>query len=697
MRRLRSGVVVASPDRNDRWAASRGQTLVLFALAITMLLGMASVAIDVGRLWTQQRFMQNAADAAALAAAKSVSINAGSAGSTVATARQAAKDILAIDLAGSSVGVPIFTAAEPAVFNGAPQGLSLADGIAFFGDTAEKTLLSDTDSITKIHAVRVALRTNVAFLLGQAVGVSGVTAWVGSHVELTAAGSLLPIAVRRYLGGAGPNSPVPGLCPDPTSVSNMFFDLAATTSTDCLYAVDTVNVPIGYGGRTPASPTSPGPVIQLVGRGADANSGGVSFRGFINLDVRNFEDTASRAYYNGLTPGTQPNSQKTQEAGWVTAGYPGPLFPSVTAEPDPYDQVGILDGNAAGLIVKNITSRYRVGDFILAALYDGSVKTIPAFTLAQDTAIPTLTAGAQPVSDAGAVSITTNHAYVDGIALSIAAKPSWLTIGLSPPEVVPNWPHILPVDLTGLAAAAGTPATIDTVWVKGSDTNQPLNQSAPDFYLPMAVQVGSVVKDFTWSPTTPALAPPPTPPGVDSQWGNPVTFTLTLTAQGPADFTGGNAVTVSLDANDPAFVSLFGYTRWPGSYSFAGGGSTAVVQMSTPVTAGHGGNSTTIYQGTTTLTVNTTPGLGAQGTYSIPLLMSGTNADGQVVNHADVLKVLASDTSTSTNYIDIIGFAAYQIMQFDANTVWGQIVSPVRPSPDDPELAIALRPRLRPW
>lgn len=691
MRFVRPRAFVARPDRHDRWAASRGQTLVLFALAITMLLGMASVAIDVGRLWTQQRFMQNAADAAALAAAKSISMNAGNAGSTVSTARQAAKDILAIDLAGSSVGVPIFTAAEPAVFNGtATAGRDLADGIAFFGDTAETTLLSDADPITKIHAVRVALRTNVVFLLGQAVGVAGVTAWVGSHVELTAAGSLLPIAVRRYVGGVGPNSPVPAQCPDPISVTDMFFDLAATTATDCQGAIDTTS-PIGYGGRTPASPSSPGPAIQLVGHGADANSGGVSFRGFINLDVRNFADKTSRAYYNGLTAETQPNSAKNLEAGWVAAGYSGPTFPGVTTPPDPYDQVGILDGTSAGLIVKGISSRFQVGDVILAALYDGSVKTIPAFLLAQKSAVPTLTAGASPLAVAGSISMTNNKAFVDIASVTIAKQPSWLTIGVQPALVAPNWPQGTTLSLTGASAAAGTPATIDTFWVKGSDTNQPAQQFAPDFFLPMVVQVGSVAQDFTWSPTTPALPPPPTVPEGPSQWGNPVTFSLTLSAQGLADFAGGNAVTVSLDGSGAIFPAF------PvGSYSFAGGGSSAVVQMSSPVTTGNGHNSTTTYQGTTTLTVNTTL-LGAQGTYSIPLLMSGTNSSGQVVSHADVLKVLGSDATTSTNYIDIIGFAAYRITQIDANTVWGQAVSPVRPSPEDPQLAIALRPRLQSW
>jgi hypothetical protein len=680
----RPRALAARPDRRDPLAASRGQTLVLVALAMAMLLGMASVAIDVGRLWTQQRFMQNAADAAALAAAKSIVMNAGNAGSTVAIARQAAVDILAIDLAGSPAGVPVFRAANPVVFNGTEEGRNLVDGIAFFGDTEETSVLGDTDSITQIHAIRVALRTNVAFVLGQAVGVGGATAWVGSHVVLTSAGSLLPIAVRRYLGGAGPNAPVPNPCPNPISASNTFFDLAATTATDCQGAVDT-NSPIGYAGRTPASPSSPGPAIQLVGQGADANSGGVSFRGFINLDVRNFEDTTSRAYYNGLTAGTQPNSQKTQEAGWVTDGYPGPLFPSITTPPDPYDQVGILDGNAAGLIVSKISSRFQVGDIILSALYDGSVKTIPAFVLAQKTAIPTLTAGATPVAAAGAITITRNKAFLDRVALSIAKEPSWLTIGLAPSEVTPTWPQGTDVNLTNAEASAGTAATIDTVWVRGSDTNQPFQQFAPDFYLPLDVQVGSVAQDFTWSPTTPTLVP--------TTWGDLATFTLTLSAHGSADFGGGNAVTVSLDGSGAIFPAFPA-----GSYWFNGqqGSTSATVAMTSAVTTGHGANSTTTYQGTTTLTVNTTV-LGAQGTYPIPLLMTGTNSSGQVVNHADMLKVLASGASTSTNYIDIIGFAAYRITAFDANTVWGESVSPVRPDPGDPQLAIALRPRLQPW
>ena len=46
-----------------------GQTLIWFALSLVVLLGIAALAVDVGRLYGERRRMQNAADAAALAGA----------------------------------------------------------------------------------------------------------------------------------------------------------------------------------------------------------------------------------------------------------------------------------------------------------------------------------------------------------------------------------------------------------------------------------------------------------------------------------------------------------------------------------------------------------------------------------------------------------------------------------------------------
>ncbi|HEX9045070.1 MAG TPA: pilus assembly protein TadG-related protein [Candidatus Limnocylindrales bacterium] len=677
----------ATPASHRERAAERGQVLVVFALSITALLGIASVAIDVGRMWTEQRVMQNAADAAALGAGKAVVLGVATSGSTVATARQAAVNILAIDLAGSPVGVPAFGAANPAVYDtsGLPSGL--LDGIVFTDSNG--SVLADNAALTAIADIRIALRTNVDFLLGRAVGISAGQVHARAHVTLSALGSLLPVAVRRYLGGAGPNNPVPAPCPDPLSTTNTFFDLAATQATDCQWAIDTTS-PIGYGGRTPASQTSPGPIIQLVGQGAGANAGGVSFRGFINLDVRNFSASDSRVYYNGMTSGTNSNTAKNLEAGWVSApnGYPGPLFPPVAWPPDPNDQVGVMDGNAAGKVVSSIEQRFSVGSIVLCSLYDGTVKTTPAFVLSQTQPMPTLTAGT--TVDAGQFLITPNKSFTDFVALSVPRAPSWLTVGsVQPTPIQPTYPQGSTFILHGVSTAANTPATIDTLWLRGSDTNQPNQLNAPDYYLPVEVQVGTVAKDFSWLPTQPAVTP--------TTWGDTVSLDLTITTVGGADFSSGNSIGVSLDQTGsvrPPFPSTSYWFTLNGQNV----GTSATVPVTTAVTTnnGNGKGNVTSYTGTVTLNVNTTL-LGSQSTYAVPLVMSGTNSSGQGIHHEVLFKVNASTATQNNNYIDISGFAAYRITAMDANTIWGQAVSPVAASASDPQLAAALRPRLVPW
>lgn len=651
---------------------------MLVILSIVVILGMSSVAIDVGRLFTQQRFMQNAVDAAALAGGKAIVINAGSAGATVLTIEQAARDILAIDLAASPVGTPAAVPADPPVFDGASTGPNLVDGVVV--TDAAGTPLADTAGLSTATDVRVAIRASVDFMLGRAIGVNAGNVAVHAHVKLDYGGKMMPIAARRYVGGVGPNNPVPNPCPE-IHTSNMFFDLAATSETDCTGSVDTTASPLSYNGRSPASPTDPGPIIELVGQGADAYGGGVSFRGFITLDIRNFQSTTSRVYYNGVTSGTNAQTLKSMEAGWVPKGYPGPAFPPVISPPDPQDQVGIMDGNSAGIIVDAMQTRFNVGDMFICALYDGTVRTIPAFWLTSTSPIPALTAGAPPLATAGAVQVTPNKAFVDQVALSIVQKPDWLTIGFPPGNIAPNYPQGTTINFTNASVAAGTPDQVDTVWVKGADTNVPNNQNAPDFYLPVPVMVGSVDKDFSWSPTSPQLAP--------SVWGDFVTFNITITTDAANNFTGSNDVVVSTDQSGTVAPA------WPaGSFWFNGtqGQTTATVSLSTPT--GQGSHHTR--SGSFTFTVNTTA-LGGQATYSIPLVFTATNSSGESIRHVDVLKVLGNVQQTSSNYVDIIGFAAYRITSMDANTIWGQIVTPIAATPDDGQLRIALQPRLVPW
>ena len=49
--------------RRDSRRSDTGQVLVIFALSITVLFGAAGLAFDIGRFYSERRFLQNAADA----------------------------------------------------------------------------------------------------------------------------------------------------------------------------------------------------------------------------------------------------------------------------------------------------------------------------------------------------------------------------------------------------------------------------------------------------------------------------------------------------------------------------------------------------------------------------------------------------------------------------------------------------------
>ncbi len=82
----------------------------------------------------------------------------------------------------------------------------------------------------------------------------------------------------------------------------------------------------------PAS-RSRAPSFELYGPGAKANND-ASFRGFIALDVRNFESTGSRVYYNGVTAGNE-REHAEEHAGRVHPGRlsRAPAFPAISVPP----------------------------------------------------------------------------------------------------------------------------------------------------------------------------------------------------------------------------------------------------------------------------------------------------------------------------------------------------------------------------
>jgi Flp pilus assembly protein TadG len=249
--------------------AEAGQVLVIVALGLVVLLGAAAFTIDLGRRAAEERYLQNAADAAALAGCRAL-IN----GATDSAAKQAADTVARANLTASPSGTDFSlpAVADPLVY---------ADGHA--GDPS----YLDAGILVSTASVRVAITTYVPATIGAIVGAPNLKAQGRARCE-PQGGPAVPIVARRYANPPGP--------------ANGFVDYMATSGTSTVGQVDTnqtidANGLIGYSGtgRTPASETDPGPEFELYGPGAKATNAN-DFRGFIALDVRNFQDTTSRVY-----------------------------------------------------------------------------------------------------------------------------------------------------------------------------------------------------------------------------------------------------------------------------------------------------------------------------------------------------------------------------------------------------------------
>src|SRR4029078_9397226 len=137
--------------RRPQRDSSPGQVLVLFALGITVLFAAAGMAFDVGRFYSERRFLQNAADAAALAAA-----NALIRGETSTQADARAREVLAQNFNHSPSGTAPAQPPTSPVYEAGHAGDPdyLANGILINGGE-----------------VRVAVQNPVGYTFGRLIGV----------------------------------------------------------------------------------------------------------------------------------------------------------------------------------------------------------------------------------------------------------------------------------------------------------------------------------------------------------------------------------------------------------------------------------------------------------------------------------------------------------------------------------------------
>jgi Putative Flp pilus-assembly TadE/G-like len=632
--------------------AEHGQVLVIVALLLVLLLAFSGLAIDVGRQMAERRHVQTAADAAALAACHALS-NGDSVLAAAADARQTAFVNLLNSPAGATAtiadyGSPVYESGHA----GDPSYLS--SGVLINGTS-----------------VRVAIASTLGTTVARVIGVSGLDTGARAHCDLEG-GPAIPLVARRYI-----NSPGPG---------GGFIDTIATSGTSSSGQVDAFNV-MGYDVRTPASEAQPGPEFELYGPNSKASNDS-SFRGFIALDVRNFASTTSRVYYNGVTSQTSDSNLKDMEGEYLITGYRGgPAFPPITQPADPNDQVATLSGNDTPMVIGNFSESYAIGDHLLLAVYNGTVMQIPDFSI---TPPANITIASTATITGPTFVVSRNDAFNSTVTLSLhgdhaASNAAWDLIPAEPPTTTPptaghmnqpTWstdvfiPSKQGTKVTMLNLSTNTvPPGIYSVWLEGQSGNPYFTSRE----YPIPVMVGGAVRDFSLvNSTTTATTSTP---------GATATLPIYVsTGSGATGWGTGGAVSLSVDSGSFTDCSLNPAAIGNGQISLS---PTSVV----PSSSGNGALST--------LSVNTT-GVPA-GCYRFNLRATGTNGAGQPVVHIQPITINVASDSANGSYVDIIGFAVFEVTYLDSNSIRVKAVSQVYADSGDQGLHRAERARLTPW
>ena len=629
-----------------------GQVLVIFALSLTVLFAAAGLAFDIGRFYSERRFLQNAADAAALAAA-----NAMIQGHSQAEADTIARSILAANFSHDPNGITPSLPPSTPVYESGHSGDEeyLINGILFEG-----------------CGVRVAVQNAINYSFGRAVGLSSSTIRGQARVKCQA--NVLPIAVRRYVNSPGPattNNTSP--CADNES---QFLDFFATRDTACL-GTDTNNAlriepsaGSNFDSSNPDSdPSHHGPDIAILGQGSQPGNG-ADFRGFIALDIRNFQSATSQLYYDNVSSGTNSNTLKAMEANWITiGGYAGPPFPAAVTPPDPNDQVAIMSGNSTGAAIDAALTRFVPGDEVMVCVYPGDVMAIPDFTVGSPGTI-VLPVGAT-TANAGSLKVSRNQAFSGLVTLATVAdtldpaNPMLLgtltgadPITYTPNGVNPTLGGGTSVSLTNVTTTAAAVPGVYALWIRGQAGAPYLTTK----YTPIAIQIGTVNKDFALTADSSSQD--------DAAAGANAGFNLTLQNAPNKNTNFGGPVTLSVDGPLPA------------------GAGPITFSNATPTPSKTGAVST--------LTINT--GTMAVGTYTFTVRATGVNGDSQKVTHLMQLTVrVAPSSGSGDEYVDIVGFAVMRISAMDANTISAYAITPVIADPNDSRLRRGQVAKLVPW
>jgi hypothetical protein len=499
---------------------------------------------------------------------------------------------------------------------------------------------------------------------------------ITAQARVKLGGDILPIAVRHYVNAPGPSSQSYPCLDD----ERAFMDFFSTAETACLGTDtdDSLRMDPSAGSAFDAllpdnDRLNHGPIVAILGDGATP-SNGADFRGYVALDIRNFANTTSQLYYNGVTPSTTASLLKDFEAQWILAGgYPGPAFPPVISPPDPNDQIATLNGNSTGIAIDSFNTRFAPGDPILVAVYSGVTQQIPDFSMAAPGVLTLPTSGT--VANAGSFKVGRNQSFSGTVTLTTEADAGdpanpMLTgtllggatpITYSPNAVTPSLGSgttVVMENVTTSGAANG----IYTLWLRGEAGSPYLTIK----YLPFAVNVGSVSRDFTIS--------------IDAGQkfvaaSGTVTFNLNVKRSGPGF--GGAGVTLSLEAlpGQTLPVGLGAVSFTPSNVNPSNSGTPSVLSI----------NAGTL----------------GPGQYTFVIRATGINGDspGRQVTHLVpvTLDVATASSGGNQEYVDITGFAVMRVVAADTNTISAYAITPMITDMNDPQLRRGQVARLVPW
>lgn len=634
--------------------SEHGQVLPIVAVLMAIMVAFAGITIDIGRLWAERRYLQNAADAAALAGCTAL-IRGDTTGAADSRARQIGNANLARSPAGGT-GSLTGTLRYEAGHDGDPS--YLRQGVI----------------VNANGTVRVAIESTVPTALARVLGVNNLETRARAMCR-TEGRPYIPLLARRYVRAPGPHGGF---------VDHLAADIGSPRN-HAQGQVDTDDV-LGYDVRTPASASAPGPEFFLYGPQSKASNES-SFHGFVAFDIRDFETHTSRVYLNGVQPGANPSTQRASQGAYITRRYPGPLFPPVTSPAHPYSQVAVIGGMDTAHTVHPFDNKFNVNDEVMLGVYSGTVLEVADFSVIapQRIDLPANAAGGASVS----FSVLRDNRFNQLVNLALrgdnnAANPAFDLIDEQGTDQ--TWASSNPnagkftgrFDINNFAPTTrGTKVTmrdfttrtvppgIYTVWIVANARNSgsTINQRTHSYSVP--VRVGGATRDFNLDDSILS--------GVTAGPGG--TISLPISVETLTDTTAWGAttpVTLSVDAASlPPGLS-------PAQVTFT---ATSVVPNTT-------GNQST-------LNINTSgmmPGL-----YEMHLRATGVNGAGQPVTHVEEVTIGVGISPGDKKYVEIIGWALFRVTGIGNNWIKVRAISQVYASPDDAGLQSAHNARLVPW